>query len=185
MSVFTIDMSSPFPPGFFTGGLGGPNSGGHHGTEWYIRYGMDLGTAAGTEVHAAFDGHITVLHPHNRSADTSKVYGAQLFMRFRSSATTPSFPDDKMGGFYTHITDVPASLRVGSQVSKGDLLGRIYAPAWAASHLHLALVEIIGGAPGGRYTGVDIYQKIQDIANTATVLSVTFRQDGSAPTVTP
>jgi hypothetical protein len=146
---------------------------------------MDLGAPAGTEVHAAFDGHITVLHPHNPSGDSAKVYGAQLFMRFRSSATAPSFPDDKMGGFYTHITDVPSSLTVGSRVSRGDLLGKIYAPAGAAAHLHLALVEIIGGAPGGRYTGVDIYQKILDIANTATVLSVTFKQDGSSPTVTP
>jgi hypothetical protein len=75
MSTFTIDMSSPFPSGSFTRGLGGPNSGGHHGADWYIRFGMDLGAPAGTEVHAAFDGHITVLHPHNPAKDSAKVYG--------------------------------------------------------------------------------------------------------------
>ena len=35
-----------------------------------------------------------------------------------------------MGGFYTHITDVPAELSVGSRVSRGDLLaGKEYAEA--------------------------------------------------------
>jgi murein DD-endopeptidase MepM/ murein hydrolase activator NlpD len=124
MSTFTIDMSSPFPSGSFTRGLGGPNSGGHHGADWYIRFGMDLGAPAGTEVHAAFDGHITVLHPHNPAKDSAKVYWAQIFMRFQASATAPSFPDDKMGGFYTHITDVPSSLHVGSRVSRGGSVGQ-------------------------------------------------------------
>lgn len=184
MSTFTIDMSSPFPSGSFTRGLGGPNSGGHHGADWYIRFGMDLGAPAGTEVHAAFDGHITVLHPHNPAKDSAKVYGRKsscgsrlrrprrASQTIRWAASIPTSPMCRVRSTSGH----------GS--AGGDLLGKIYAPAGAASHLHLALVEIIGGAPGGRYTGVDIYQNILDIANTATVLSVAFKQDGSSPTVT-
>lgn len=171
MSAFTIDMSNPFPSGF-SGGLGGPGTGGHHPPDWYIQYGMDLGAGAGTAVHAAFDAHVTKYSPHNPSADNSKVYGAQLFMRA---------PNGKMGGFYTHLTNVPAGLAVGSQVSRGDVLGQVYEFRPTSSHLHLALVEIMGGAPGGRYQGVDMYQNFLDTANSGAVTPVTFNQDGSPP----
>ena len=167
-------MSSPFPSGF-TGGLGGPNEGGHKPPEWYIQFGMDLGADVGTEVRAAFDAHVTRFTPHNPSNDTSKVYGAQLFMRS---------PNDMMGGFYTHITDVPAGLGVGSDVTRGDLLGKVHSVGGTPAHLHLALVEIIGGAPGGRYMGVNLYEHFKARANTNTVSSVTFKQDGSPPIVT-
>ena len=136
MAAFTINISSPIAAADFTIGRGGPNSGGHQPPHWYIQYGMDLGADAGTEVHAAFDAHITRFTPHTPSSDTGKVYGAQLFMRS---------PNDMMGGFYTHITDVPSGLSVGSQVSRGDLLGKVYSFAGIPPHLHLALVEIIGG----------------------------------------
>ncbi|WP_432139827.1 MULTISPECIES: peptidoglycan DD-metalloendopeptidase family protein [unclassified Streptomyces] len=171
MSAFTIDMSNPFFSGF-THGLGGPGEGGHQSPDWYIQYGMDLGAGAGIPVHAAFDAHITKYHPHNPAADTGKVYGAQLFMRA---------PNDQMGGFYTHLADVPAELSVGARVSRGDVLGRIHQVAGTASHLHLALVEIIGGAPGGRYQGVNLYRLFLDTANSEAVTPVTFNQDGSPP----
>ncbi|SBT95363.1 Peptidase family M23 [Streptomyces sp. DI166] len=172
MSAFTIDMSNPFPSGF-TSDLGGPGKGGHQPPDWYIEYGMDLGARAGTAVHAAFDAHVTKFSPHNPSADNAKVYGAQLFMRA---------PNDMMGGFYTHLTNVPAGLGVGSQVSRGDLLGHVHEFPPTASHLHLALVEIIGGAPDGRYQGVDVHRTFLDTANSGTVVPVTFHQDGSPPT---
>ncbi|MFE7045592.1 peptidoglycan DD-metalloendopeptidase family protein [Streptomyces atratus] len=172
MSAFTIDMSNPFPSEFASG-LGGPGVGGHQSPDWYIQYGMDLGAGAGSTVLAAFDAHITKYSPHDPSADTNKVYGAQLFMRA---------PNDMMGGFYTHITNVPEGLTVGSQVSRGDVLGEVYEFAPTATHLHLALVEIIGGAPGGQYQGVDLYQLFLDTANSDTVTPVTFNQDGSPPT---
>jgi murein DD-endopeptidase MepM/ murein hydrolase activator NlpD len=177
MAAFTINMSSPIPASAFTRGLGGPNSNGHKPPEWYIQYGMDLGASAGTEVRAAFDAYITVFHPHTPSKDNGKVYGAQLFMRS---------PNDMMGGFYTHVTDVPAGLSLGSRVSRGDLLGKVYSFAGIPPHLHLALVEIIGGAPGGTYKGVDLYKLFLDMAadKTAAPRSVTFNQDGSPPTVT-
>jgi hypothetical protein len=69
-----------------------------------------------------------------------------------------------MRGFYTHITDVPAGLSVGSQISRGDLLGNVYSFRGIPPHLHLALVEIIGGAPNGRYMGVDLYSLFLDMA---------------------
>jgi murein DD-endopeptidase MepM/ murein hydrolase activator NlpD len=172
-SPFTIDMSSPFPdPTSFTQGHGGPNSGGHKGPHWYIQFGMDLGANGGTEVRATFDAHITRFTPHVPSKDTDRIYGAQLFMRSTN---------DMMGGFYTHITEVPAEIKVGSQITRGDLLGKVidrFPP-----HLHLALVEIIGGAPGGQYKGVDLYSTFLDMVQSGTVKTITFNQDGSPPTV--
>ena len=103
MGAFAIDLSHPFWDGF-TQGHGGPNSGGHQPPEWYIQYGMDLGAEPGTEVHAAFDARVTRYQPHDPATDSDKVYGAQLFMRA---------PNDRMGAFYTHVTDVPAGLAVG------------------------------------------------------------------------
>jgi len=183
MTGFSIDMSSPIAPESFTHGLGGPNTGGHQPPDWYIQYGMDLGANPGAEVRAAFDGHITRLNPHVPSSDTSKVYGAQIFIRYRSSATGEDFADDKMGGFYTHITAVPDALRVGTWVARGELLGTVYAIAGTEPHLHFALVEIIGGLPGGQYKGVDLYSHFLNIAESGEELSVTFNQDGSPPTV--
>jgi len=172
VGAFAIDLSHPFWDGF-TQGHGGPNSGGHQPPEWYIQYGMDLGAAPGTEVHAAFDAHVTRYQPHDPATDSDKVYGAQLFMRA---------PNDLMGAFYTHVTDVPAGLAVGSSVARGDVLGRVL-PFGSAPHLHLALVEIIGGAPDGRYQGVDLYQHFLATAGSSDASSVTFPQDGSAPVV--
>ena len=185
MSTFTINMSSPFSTGACTGDFGGPDSGGHHGsTEWYIKFGMDLAAPVGTDVFATFDGHVTVFHPHKPTTDTSKVFGAQIFIRSQAAATGRNFSDNKLGAFYTHITDVPTSLRVGSFVRRGDRLGKLFHPG--ATHLHLALVEIIGGAPGGRYKGVNIFSDIRGMAmaRTASTLSVMFRQSGSPPAVT-
>jgi hypothetical protein len=166
-SSFTIDMSSPFRSGW-KGGLGGPNSGGHTGPDWYIQYGMDLGVAEGTEVLAAFSGHVTKFQPHTPSKDTNKVYGAQLFMRS---------DDAKMGGFYTHITGGP-TFGAGQRINRGARLGKTM-----RDHLHFALVEIIGGAPGGRYTGVDLYARFLALRDQGETISVTFKQDGSPPVV--
>jgi murein DD-endopeptidase MepM/ murein hydrolase activator NlpD len=164
---FTIDMSSPFRSGW-RGGSGGPNSGGHRGPHWYNQYGMDLGVAQGTEVLAAFDGHVTKFDPHTPARDTSGEYGAKLFIRSHN---------DKMGGFYTHITNGP-SFTNGQRINRGDRLGQTL-----RDHLHLALVEIIGGAPGGRYMGVNLYQRFLALRVTSMTISVTFQQDGSPPVV--
>jgi murein DD-endopeptidase MepM/ murein hydrolase activator NlpD len=175
MSATAIDISNPFPSGF-SKGLGGPHQGGHQAPNWYIEYGMDLGADEATTVYAAFDAHITRMTPHDPAADDGKVYGAQLFMRS---------PDDLMGGFYTHITNVPDGLAIGSVVTRGDVLGEVLRFADIPPHLHLALVEIIGGAPAppDKYHGVDLYQFFLDTANTDAVTTVTFPQDGSAPFV--
>ena len=175
MAAFTIDMSSPFPSGFIRA-HGGPHSGGHKSPHWYIEFGMDLGANAGTEVRAAFEAHITKFTPHVPRHDTPKVFGAQLFMRS---------PNDMMGGFYTHITDVPAGVGiVGTVIRRGDLLGKVH-PGRGVPHLHLALVEIIGGAPNGRYVGVNLFDHFKAISNTTRVSVVTFNQNGRPPTFTP
>jgi murein DD-endopeptidase MepM/ murein hydrolase activator NlpD len=175
MPAFSIDMSSPFPSGFLRS-LGGPNVGGHSPkAEWYIRFGMDFAASVGREVRAAFDGHVTKFSPHTPSTDTSKVYGAQIFIRSEN---------DMMGGFYTHIAFVPAAIKLGASVTRGDLLGKVFVVPGGAAHLHWALVEIIGGAPGGRYVGVDLHGDFVGISNTTSVLSVTFNQDGTAPVPT-
>jgi murein DD-endopeptidase MepM/ murein hydrolase activator NlpD len=170
--AFTIEMSSPFPAGFLEH-HGGPRSGGHHGPRWYIEYGMDLGAAPGTEVRAAFDAHVTVFPPYVPGNDSGSVFGAQLFLRSLN---------DKMGGFYTHITHVPSGIAVGSQIHRGDLLGRVH-PGGHPPHLHMALVEIIGGVPRGRYVGVNLFRTFLNIANTTRVIQVTFHEDGRPPTV--
>jgi len=173
VAAFEIEMSNPFHSGS-TGGLGGPGQGGHVSPDWYIQYGMDLGGSVGTTVYAAFDAHITRFSPHDPASDSGKVYGAQLFMRS---------PNDQMGGFYTHLTDTSPGLAVGAQVSRGDPLGTVYGFAGIPPHLHLALVEIIGGAPNGTYQGVDLYQFFLDTLNTDDVTAVEFHQDGTPPTL--
>ncbi|AZN41640.1 M23 family metallopeptidase [Paenibacillus albus] len=172
---FDIDISMAVDNSGFTGGLGGPSQGGHQGSNWYIQYGMDLGADDGTLVYAAFDAHITKFQPHDPVQDNGKVYGAQIFMRA---------PNDMMGGFYTHLTDVPAEIAVGTTVARGDVLGRVHSFGGIPPHLHLALVEIIGGAPGGQYVGVDLYQLFLDLESSepGTVVPVTFSQDGTNPT---
>jgi murein DD-endopeptidase MepM/ murein hydrolase activator NlpD len=174
MAAFTLDMSSPFPSGY-TRHHGGPRTGGHRGPNWYIEFGMDLGANTGTEVYAAFDAHVTTFTPHVRANDSSKVFGAQIFMRASN---------DMMGGFYTHLTDVPTGIRRGAQISRGDLLGKVH-PGHGTPHLHWALVEIVGGAPRGRYIGVDLFADFVAISNSSTVISVTFNQDNTLPAVAP
>lgn len=167
--TFTIDMSIPFRS-VLVGALGGPGHGGHQSSQWYISHGMDLQLNPGTEIIAAFDGHVTRFNPHIISSDTSHVYGAQLFVRSHNNM---------MGAFYTHITG--SSFSVGDSISRGDRLG-----ITLRDHLHFALVEIIGGAPRGRYMGVNIYRDFVAIAslpNQPRIFPVTFKQDGSAPDV--
>lgn len=174
MEPFDVEISAPVDPGGFGQGLGGPGQGGHVGPDWYIEFGMDIGAAEGTEVYAAFDAHVTRFQPHDPAADSGKVYGAQIFMRS---------PNDGMGAFFTHLTGTPDGFAVGSTVSRGDLLGNVLAFDGISPHLHLALVEIVGGAPGGQYTGVDLYPFFLDleVAEPGTVSTVSFPQDGSPP----
>lgn len=177
MAAFDIEVFSPVSAGF-TAGLGGPHIGTHAPpAKWYIEYGMDLGAQEGSAVRAAFDGHITVFHPHVPAEDTSKIYGAQVFMRA---------PNDMMGGFYTHMKDVPDGLGVGSPVGRGDELGSVLRFPGTTPHLHMALVEILGGAPApdDRYRGVDnMYDFFLETATSDAATSVRFLQDGSPPVV--
>ncbi len=171
MSEFQIEISSPIREGF-TEVYGGPNQGGHQPPNWYIQYGMDLGAAVGTAVYAAFSGHITRLNPDVPEQDTPKVYGAQIFIRAAN---------DLMGAFYTHLSDVPEGLAAGSLVERGDVLGYVMEMPPTAAHLHLALVEIIGGPSAGQYVGVDLYDLFQRMINTDDIATVTFFQSPGVP----
>lgn len=167
---FDIEISSPFPRDM--GGshfYGGPNSGGHVGPHWYIEFGMDLGAPAETEVHAAFDCHVTKLNTDKIDIIGGPVYGAEIFVRSMN---------DGMGAFYTHLRDLDAAVATGATMSRGQLLGHV-APATSA-HVHLAIVEILSKED---YRGVDLYKDMQAISETDQVLTVTFSQDGSPPTV--
>lgn len=173
MVAFTLEMSNPFPSGF-TRDHGGPHSGGHRSDKWYTEFGMDLGAPVGTDVFAAFEAHMTVFQDHDPSSDSGKEYGAKLFMRSLN---------DKMGGYYTHITDVPAGLTTRTIV-RGERLGRVHSFNGIPTHLHFALVEIVGGFPGGTYMGVDsLFSHFVSTANTSTVHNVTFSQNSKQPTV--
>nr|WP_246732897.1 peptidoglycan DD-metalloendopeptidase family protein [Methylobacterium sp. BTF04] len=138
---------------------------------------MDLSGAVSTRVYAAFDSHVTIYHPHDPKKDTGKVYGAQIFARS---------DNDMVGVFYQHITSVPAGIKIGANIKKGDLLGEVFIvkDSGMQPHLHWALVEIIGGAPGGRYVGVNLHIKLLAKANTSETFPVTFNQDGTPPTMT-
>ncbi|MGW0786539.1 peptidoglycan-binding protein [Streptomyces sp. NPDC002913] len=177
MPAFDIEVSSPVSAGF-TGGLGGPHIGTHSPpAKWYIEYGMDLGATENSQVRAAFDAHVTVFHPHEPATDTPKIYGAQLFMRS---------PNDMMGGFYTHLRDVPPGIGVNTTVSRGDVLGSVLGFGGTTPHLHMAMAEILGGAPAPdeQYRGVDnMYDFFVGTAASDAATSVQFLQDGSPPVV--
>jgi len=174
MEAFDIEMSAPIDPSGFLGGLGGPNQGGHTGPNWYIQFGMDLAADAGVPVFACFDAHVTRFQRHEPQTDSGKVYGAQIFMRSAN---------DGMGAFFTHLTDTPDWLAPGAAISRGDQLGTVTSFGGISPHVHLALVEIVGGLPGGAYTGVDLYDFFRGLesSESGSVVPVTFPQDGSAP----
>jgi murein DD-endopeptidase MepM/ murein hydrolase activator NlpD len=173
MPQFDLDVSSPLASGF-GGFLGGPGQGGHTGPNWYISFGMDLGAPAGTEVRAAFDCHVTNLDVSNVDKAGPPIYGAQIFVRS---------DNDLLGAFYTHIKGLPAGLKVGSQIARGDVIGRV-SPSTGATHVHLALAEIVNG----QNVGVNLAKFFVSIENTTAVTRVTFLQDGRPPqpqTATP
>lgn len=175
MSPLTIKMSSPLRSGFI-GNSGGPGMGGHKGDKWYIAFGMDLNAPAGTEVFSAFDGVVTVHNAHLPAADTTKEYGAQIFVRNTTG---------QMGGFYTHVSAVSKSIMKGAEISRGDFIGKIL--KGAPDHLHFALVEIVGGVNGrdqSNYKGVDLFKLFIELSNTIVSREITFNQNGSPPTVT-
>ncbi|RZI53879.1 MAG: M23 family metallopeptidase [Pseudonocardia sp.] len=180
-AAFDLDLQFSVRPSGFTRGYGGPNTGGHQPPSWYIQYGMDLGGGTGTDVFAAFDGVVSKYQPHNPAADTTKVYGAQIFVRH------PDYDHARMGAFYTHLASVPESIKVGESVSRGDYLGTVLQSPDPSvpPHLHLALVEIVGGLPGGQYLGVDVYSLFLELETiySENFVTVRFMQDGTAPVV--
>ncbi|WP_280633776.1 peptidoglycan-binding protein [Nocardioides sp. 503] len=171
MTAFDIELQSPLGPEF-TGGLGGPGQGGHNSPDWFIQFGMDLAAPGGSEVRASFDGHVSVYHPHDPGTDSGKVFGAQIFARD---------PSDRMGCFYTHLTDVPAVLAVGSSFSRGDVIGRVFEFGGIPGHVHMAVTEILGDAANGERVGVDLYQLFLSMGQSQQSSVVTFFQEPGRP----
>jgi hypothetical protein len=174
MAAFDIELMSPVGTGF-TRTLGGPNTGGHLPPEWFIQFGMDLGAPAGTDVRASFDGHVSRYHPHDPAADSGKVYGAQIFARD---------PSDRMGCFYTHLTDVPGSLAEGSTISRGDFIGRVFEFGGISGHVHMSVCEVFGDVSTGERVGVDLRDLYVSLSGTDQGAPVTFFQErGRGPEV--
>jgi hypothetical protein len=164
---FPILMWSPFDSGGCIGEQGGPGLGGHQGPKWYIRYGMDLKARAGTPVYAAFDGYVTKPTVEGHSAHE---YGNQIFVRSHNHM---------MGCFYTHIKG--PKFPQNHIFTMGDPLGVVM-----IDHLHMAIVEIIGGWPSNDYKGVNIFKpSFLDMCLRNGYLNVTFYQNHSPPFAAP
>lgn len=165
MASFNLNIGSPLR-GSFIDSKGGPGLGVHQSPDWFIQYGNDLNAVPKTKVVAAFSGYVRKFDRHPPSNDPTKVYGAQLFMRSNNH---------KLGVFYTHFTNGP-SFSVGQQINRGELLGYT-----TGSHLHMALVEIIGGRPGAMpqnsYRGIDLFKNFVELRDSEKVMSVKFTQD--------
>lgn len=126
-------------------------------------------------MRASFSGHVSRYNPHTRTADSGKVYGAQIFVRD---------PSDRMGCFYTHLTDVPASLAQGSAIERGDYLGRVFTIGAIPGHLHMAVCEIFGDVATGVRVGVDLHDLYVSLSGTDKSATVTFFQEpGRTPEV--
>jgi hypothetical protein len=60
--------------------------------------------------------------------------------------------DGMLAAFYTHVRDLPAWMRMGATVGRGDYLDDI-SPTTGAPHLHLALAENVRGT----FTGLNLF----------------------------
>ena len=174
MDAFDIEMAAPVDQSRFREGLRGPNQGSHVGPNWYIQYGMDLGA----EKERRSMPPSTPTSPG--SSNTTRQPTLARFMVRTSSCgqrMTAWAPSTR-----TSRTHRPSS------ASDPRLLGATCSGAVASAggippHLHVALVEIVGGLPDGQYHGEDLYWFFLDLEATdpGTVVPVTFLQDGSPP----
>ena len=143
--------------------------GGHSSPDWYIGFGMDLAAPAGTEVFAAFDGYVSKIDRSKSEKTTAPEYGAQIFVRDHA---------DRMGGFYTHLREVPGDIEVGSVIEREQFLGTVCPATNVKPHLHFALAEIIGGTR----KGVNLNGLFMSATkNSSEVKTVTFHRNGSRP----
>jgi murein DD-endopeptidase MepM/ murein hydrolase activator NlpD len=165
-----LDIGSPIKSGF-TRHHGGPGAGGHGGTVWQIAFGMDLGAPAGTSLYAAFDGKITGWFMDRIDETGPPRYGAQVEVTSH---------DGRLAAFYTHFRALPAWMKLGATVDRGDYIGDV-SPSTGPPHLHLALAENVRGT----FTGLNLFDLFLTLMNTDSVASVTLFGDGRAPEVGP
>jgi len=117
--VVTLDLQIFHPTSIgFSGGPCGPFVGTHAlGEPWYMHWGSGLGAAGGTDVVAPVDPHMTMAVLHDLAVETPRVCGAQLLLRA---------PNDAMGAFSTHLTDVPAEITAVTTITRGQRLGGVF-----------------------------------------------------------
>lgn len=93
---------------------------------WQSDNAVDIGVPMGTTVLAVADGTITKLGGHWDGTGQSNPNGYNITLKTADNTW-----------FYTHLRARDSSLRVGSQVSKGQALGESGA-ANNVAHLHIA-----------------------------------------------
>jgi murein DD-endopeptidase MepM/ murein hydrolase activator NlpD len=162
---FDLEMCNPLPSGC-TGNYGGPGMGGHSSADWFIGFGMDLAADAGTEVQAAFDGYVSKIDRTKSESQTPPEYGVQIFVRDHG---------DRMGGFYTHLREVPDNIQVGSHIVTEQFLGTVCPSKGVKPHLHFAVMEIIGGTRRGVNLNTFFMTTTK---NSSELKTVTFFRDG-------
>lgn len=101
---------------------------------WQSDCAIDMAASPGTPVIAVFAGEITKLSRTNENVHSGNIFGASITLTAR---------DGTMSAFYTHVTNVRAGIRVGTQVQVGTELAEItrWNNAPASSHLHFAVRE--------------------------------------------
>jgi len=134
-------------------GLGGDpvahrSRAGYKAGDWYSGKGYDLHVKPGTEVYSLTDGKVVA---NNLDPDNCKkgVYGNRV--------TILTDKNDEL--YYTHIE---SKLKVGKNIKKGDLIGKVRSGCGVGPHLHVASKNkdvkdyvdfktwaIIGGGGGG------------------------------------
>jgi murein DD-endopeptidase MepM/ murein hydrolase activator NlpD len=78
--------------------------------------------------------------------------------------------------YYTHV-DLAPSIAQDATVSRGQVLGNLVAVAGTPPHLHFALAE----RSGGENVGVDVVALLLRTADTPTITTLAFFQDGRPP----
>ncbi len=126
-------------------------------------------------MHAVFDGKVTTVDRTHIAATTGPAYGAGIFVRAVSAELDPNAPGG-VGCYYTHVT-LGEGITENAIITRGQVVGEVVEVPGIPAHLHFAIAE----RRSGTNFGVDIFDLLLATANTSDVLTLTFSQDGSAP----
>ncbi len=113
-------------------------NGNHAGEDWGVR-----GDSLGRPVYSIGHGQVTYAEPYGWGVDVGTVIIRHVF----SDSTS-------ILSFYGHLDPSSVKLRVGSCVSRGDLIGLIGKPS-TPPHLHFEIRSHMSAMPGPGYWSVD------------------------------